>query len=102
MPAIHSYTSTGGAHIRSIATAGDPVHLRAVRGGSTIVVACDAYATAYIELSISAPDLPPLWVPAGTPKVAPGTLAIDEIQSKLAAIRVRVEGAGAATVEVLQ
>lgn len=102
MPTLSSYTSTAGAHMRATATAGDPILLRNIRGGSTIVVACDANATAYIELSISAPDIEPIWAPAGASYVPAGSTVIDEIQSKLAAVRVTVEGAGSATVEVLQ
>lgn len=106
MPTLDTYTSAGGTHARAIASADDPAVFRNIRGGSTIAVVCDSNATAHIELSISAPSLPdPLWVKSAAGvngSVPPGGTAIDEIQSKLAAIRVRVEGPGSAIVEVLQ
>lgn len=106
MPTLSTNTSSLGTHFRTTATADSPAVLRNIRPGATVAVACSADATARVELSISAPDAAaPLWLPsaAGTDgAIPPNGYALEEVHTKLTAIRVSVTGTGSATVEVLQ
>lgn len=106
MPDFSTNTSSLGTHFRATATADSPVVLRNIRPGATVAVACGADATARVELSISDPDAAaPLWLPSAAGSdgaIRPGGYALEEVHTKLSALRVRVEGTGSATVEVLQ
>lgn len=94
------------SYFRTVATPAAPITRAYLRRNSVLRIACDATATATVDVSISDPSLPdPAFTPAaalGTNGiVAPGEVAVSEVGSKFSLLRVSVTG-GNAVVEVLE
>lgn len=94
------------SYYSAIATPDTPITRAYLRRNSVLRVACDATATATVEVSISDPALPDpaftLAAALGTGGiVSPGEIAVSEVGSKFSLLRVSVTG-GSAHVEVLE
>lgn len=97
--------STLGTHTRGSVTADKPFLASNLLPNSTFSVSCDANTTALVEVSLSHSSLDPVFVPAAigdSGVVTAGSQAIEEIRTKLSAIRVTASGPGTVIVEVLQ